>query len=123
NGSRREVAVAVRVRPHAFFERKGDDIHTTVPVTFSEAYLGAEVEIGTVHGPVRAKIPPGTQSGERFRLRGKGVSNVRTGANGDHFYTVQVSVPRVVSPAGREVARRVGELYGTAADPRAGLPR
>jgi len=123
NGSRREVAVAVRVRPHAFFERNGDDIHTTVPVTFSEAYLGADVEVGTVHGPVRAKIPPGTQSGQRFRLRGKGVRNVRTGANGDHYYTVQVSVPRVVSPAGREVARRVTELYGTALDPRAGLPR
>jgi molecular chaperone DnaJ len=123
NGSRREVAVAVRVRPHAFFERNGDDIHTTVPLTFSEAYLGAEVEIGTVHGPVRAKIPPGTQSGQRYRLRGKGVRNVRTGANGDHLYTVQVIVPKVVSPAGREVARRVAELYGTAADPRAGLPR
>ena len=123
DGSRHEVAVAVRVRPHAFFERKGDDIYTTVPVTFGEAYLGAEVEIGTVHGPVRAKIPPGTQSGQRFRLRGKGVRNVRTGANGDHYYTVQVTVPRVVSPVGREVARRVADLYGSTADPRAGLPR
>ena len=123
NGSKREVAVAVRVRPHAFFERKGDDIHTVVPVTFSEAYLGAEVEIGTIHGPVCAKIPSGTQSGQRFRLRGKGVRNVRTGVHGDHYYTVQVTVPRVVSPAGREAARRVSELYVGAGDPRAGLPR
>ena len=92
-----------------------------VPVTFTEAYLGAEIEIGTVHGPVRAKIPPGTQSGQRFRLRGKGVRNVRTGVSGDHFYTVQVVVPRVMSPAGREVGRRVAELY--ADDPRAGLPQ
>jgi molecular chaperone DnaJ len=123
DGSRRDVAVLVKVRPHSFFERKGNDIHTVVPVTFTEAYLGAEVEIGTVHGAVRAKIPPGTQSGQRFRLRGKGVRNVRTGANGDHYYTVQVIVPRVVSPAGRDVARRVGELYGAGLDPRAGLPR
>jgi molecular chaperone DnaJ len=123
DGSKREVTVVVRVRPHAFFERKGDDIHTVLPVTFQEAYLGAEVEVGTIHGPVRAKIPSGTQSGQRFRLRGKGVRNVRTGVNGDHYYTVQVTVPRVVSPAGREVARRVGELYTGAGDPRAGLPR
>jgi len=116
-----EVAVVVRVRPDRFFERRGDDIHTVVPVTFAEAYLGAEIEVGTIHGPVRAKIPPGTQSGQKFRLRGKGVRNLRTGVNGDHYYTVQIAVPRVVSPAGRESARRVGELYG--ADPRAGLPR
>lgn len=116
-----EVSVSVRVRPDPFFERKGDDIHTVVPVTFAEAYLGAEVEIGTIHGPVRAKIPAGTQSGQRFRLRGKGVRNLRTGTHGDHYYAVHVAVPRVVSPAGREAARRVGELYGV--DPRAGLPR
>jgi molecular chaperone DnaJ len=123
DGSTGEVGVVVHVRPHAFFERKGDDIHTVVPVTFPEAYLGSEVEVGTIHGPVLAKIPPGTQSGQRFRLRGKGVRNVRTGANGDHFYTVRVTVPRVVSPAGREAARKVGELYGDGTDPRAGLPR
>jgi DnaJ-class molecular chaperone len=116
-----EVAVIAHVQPHPFFERRGDDIHTVVPVTFAEAYLGAEVEIGTIHGPVRAKIPPGTQSGQRFRLRGKGVRNVRTGANGDHTYTVQVAVPRVVSPAGREAVRRTADLYP--GDPRAGLPR
>jgi molecular chaperone DnaJ len=120
---KREVAVIVRVRPHAFFERKGDDIYTVVPLTFSEAYLGAEVEIGTIHGPVRAKIPPATQSGQRFRLRGKGVRNVRTGVHGDHYYTVQVVVPRVVSPAGRDAARRVTDLYPGGGDPRAGLPR
>lgn len=123
DGARRSVAVVVKVRPHAFFERRGNDIYTVVPVTFPEAYLGAEVEIGTIHGPVRAKIPAGTQSGQRFRLRGKGVRNVRTGVNGDHYYTVQVTVPRVVSPAGRDTARRVGELYVGAGDPRAGLPR
>jgi len=69
---------------------------------------------------VRAKIPPCTQSGQRFRLRGKGVRNLRTGVHGDHYYSVQVVVPRVVSPAGRDAAKRVGELYS--GDPRAGLP-
>jgi molecular chaperone DnaJ len=91
-----------------------------VPISFAEAYLGAEIEVGTISGPVRAKIPPGTQSGQRFRLRGKGVRNVRTGIPGDHFYAVLVAVPRVVTPGGRELVRRVGELY--AIDLRAGLP-
>jgi molecular chaperone DnaJ len=121
DGSEREVAVAVKVKPHPFFERRGDDIHTVIPVTFAEAYLGAEVEIGTIHGPVRAKIPPGTQSGQRFRLRGKGVRNVRSNSGGDHLYTVQVAVPRVMSAAGRETARRAAELYPV--DPREQLPR
>jgi DnaJ-class molecular chaperone len=121
DGGEREVSVIVRVRPHAYFERKGDDIHTVVPVTFAEAYLGAEVEIGTIYGPVRAKIPPGTQSGQRFRLRGKGVRNVRSTGSGDHYYTVQVAIPRVMSTAGREVARRSAELYPV--DPRKDLPR
>lgn len=116
----REVSVVVKVAPHPFFERKGDDIYTTVPVTFTEAYLGAEIEIGTIHGPVRTRIPPGTSSGQRFRLRGKGVRNVRTGVFGDHYYTVQVVVPKVVSPAGRELAQRVADLYSE--NPRAGLP-
>jgi molecular chaperone DnaJ len=120
-GGGADASVVVHVRPHRYFERRGDDIHTTVPVTFSEAYLGAEIEIGTLGGPVRVKIPPGTQSGQRFRLRGKGVRNVRTGVPGDQFYTVQVTVPKVVSPAGREAVRRVGDLYGD--DPRKGLPR
>lgn len=116
----REVSVAVKVSSHPFFERKGDDIYTMVPVTFAEAYLGAEIEIGTIHGPVRTRIPPGTSSGQRFRLRGKGVRNVRTGVYGDHYYTVHIVVPKVVSPAGREIAQRAAELYSE--NPRAGLP-
>jgi molecular chaperone DnaJ len=116
-----DLFVRVTVRPHAFFEREGDNIHTTVPITFTEAYLGGEVEIGTIHGPVRAKVPAGTNSGRTFRLRGKGVRNTRTRAYGDHLYTVEIMVPKVVSPAGEESARRVSELYQ--GNPRDGLPR
>lgn len=120
-GSSGDLFVKVSVRPHAFFERDGDNIHTTVPVTFSEAYLGGEVEIGTIHGPVRAKVPAGTNSGRTFRLRGKGVRNTKTRAYGDHLYTVEIVVPKVVSPAGEETAKRVGELYQ--GNPRDKLPR
>lgn len=116
-----DLFVRVTVRPHAFFKRDGDNVHSTVPITFTEAYRGAEIEVGTIHGPVRAKVPSGTNSGRTFRLRGKGVRNVRTRAYGDHLYTVEVVIPKVVSPAGEEVARRVAELYQ--GNPRDGLPR
>jgi molecular chaperone DnaJ len=119
-GKAGNLFVRVRVSPDRFFERVGDDIHTTVPVTFSEAYRGGEIEVGTVHGPVRAKVPPGTNSGRTFRLRGKGVRNTKTRAHGDHFYTIQIVVPKVVSPAGEEAARSVSELYQS--NPRKDLP-
>jgi len=119
-GSAGDLMVRVRVRPHPFFKREGDTIHTIIPVTFSEAYRGGEIEVGTVHGAVRAKIPAGTNSGRTFRLRGKGVRNTKTRAYGDHMYTVQIVVPKVMSPAGEEAARTVAELYQ--ANPRKGLP-
>ncbi len=119
-GGAGDLYVRVRVEPHAFFKREGNDIRTTVPVTFSEAYRGGEIEVGTIHGPVRAKIPAGTNSGRTFRLRGKGVRNMKTRAYGDHLYTVQVVVPKVVSPAGEELARGVADLYQ--GNPRDGLP-
>jgi molecular chaperone DnaJ len=115
-GKAGDLFVKVRVGRDRFFERQGDDIRTTIPVTFSEAYRGGEIEIGTVHGPVRAKIPAGTNSGRTFRLRGKGVRNTKTRAYGDHLYTV----PKVVSPAGEETARRIAELYQS--NPRQDLP-
>ena len=115
-----DLFVRVSVREDPFFKRDGDDIRTTVPITFSEAYRGGEVVIGTIHGPVRAKVPAGTNSGRTFRLRGKGAKNMKTRAFGDHLYTVEIVVPKVQSPAGEDAARRVGELYGE--DPRQGLP-
>jgi molecular chaperone DnaJ len=115
-----DLFVRTRVKPDPFFERDGDNIHTTIPLTFSEAYRGGEIEIGTVHGPVRAKVPPGTNSGRTFRLRGKGVRNTKTRAYGDHLYTVQIVVPKVVSPAGEDAARSVSDLYQS--NPRQDLP-
>lgn len=120
-GTAGDLFVRIRVRPHPFFRRDGDHVHTTVPVTFPEAYRGAEIEVGTIHGPVRAKVPPGTSSGRTFRLRGKGVRSTKTRTYGDHLYTVQITVPKVVSPAGEDAARAVAELYD--GNPRANLPR
>ena len=83
-----DLNVLIHVTPHSFFERKGDDIHMELPITIGEAIRGAEVEVPTIHGPVRARIPAGTQGGQTFRLSGKGVKK------GDHYYRVQIVVPR-----------------------------
>lgn len=115
-----DLFVRVNVREHPFFKREGDNIRTTVPVTFSEAYRGAEIVIGTIHGPVRAKVPGGTNSGRTFRLRGKGAKNTKTRTYGDHLYTVEIIVPKVQSPAGENAARLVADLYGE--NPRDGIP-
>jgi len=106
-----DLYVTVRVTPHPYFERQGDDIHAVVPVTVKEAYAGAEVDVPTVHGVVRARIPPGTQGRQRLRLRGKGVRNPRTGGTGDHIYTIRVVVPRSQTPAGLDAATLLDSLY------------
>jgi len=88
-----DLNVLVHVRPHPLFERRGDDIYIDLPVTVGEAIRGAEVEVPTIHGAVRARIPAGTQAGQTFRISGKGVKK-----KGDHYYRVQIAVPRGVSP-------------------------
>jgi molecular chaperone DnaJ len=87
-----DLNVLIHVRPHPFYERRGDDIHIELPITAGEAIRGAEVEVPTIHGPVRAKIPPHTQAGQTFRIKGKGVK--RKGGAGDHFYRLIVMAPR-----------------------------
>jgi molecular chaperone DnaJ len=84
-----DLNLLVHVRPHPFFERRGDDIHIELPITVGEAIRGADVEVPTIHGPVRARIPAGTQGGQTFRLSGKGVKK-----KGDHYYRVVVNVPK-----------------------------
>jgi molecular chaperone DnaJ len=112
-GSVGDLYVTVRVTPHPYFERVGDDIHAYVPVTVKEAYVGAEVDVPTIHGLVRARIPPGTQGRQKLRLRGKGVKNPRNGQTGDHIYTIRVTVPRAVTPAGTDAATLLESLYET----------
>jgi DnaJ-class molecular chaperone len=105
-----DLYVTVRVTPDPYFERRGDDIHGVVPVTVKEVYAGAEIDVPTIHGTVRARIPPGTR-GQKLRLRGKGVRNPRTGQTGDHIYTIRVVVPRTVTPAGLDAATLLDSLY------------
>ncbi len=110
-GAPGDLYVTVRVPPHPYFERQRDDIHGVVPITLKEAYAGAEIEVPTIHGTVRARIPAGTQGRQKFRLRGKGVRNPRTGQTGDHIYTVRIMLPRTQTPAGLDAATLLDSLY------------
>ena len=120
-GESGDLFVTVRVRPHSYFERAGDDIHGVVPITVKEAYAGAEIDVPTIHGTVRAKIPPGTQGRQKFRLRGKGVKNPKSGETGDHIYTAKIVVPTARTAAGVDAATLLESLYEKPV--REGLPK
>ena len=92
-GAAGDLNVRVHVTPHPFFERRGDDIYIDLPVTAGEAIRGAEIEVPTIRGPVRARIPKATQGGQTFRLTGKGVKK-KGGGYGDEYYRIEIHVPK-----------------------------
>jgi DnaJ-class molecular chaperone len=119
-GERGDLYLIPRISPHRVFERRGDDLHCELPVTYSEAALGAEVEVQTLNGRVRAQLPPGTSSGRRLRLGGKGMPRMRGGGNGDLYARVRIVVPKDLTGEEKELIRRLGELRRD--NPRANLP-
>ncbi|MBA3415028.1 MAG: molecular chaperone DnaJ [Chloroflexia bacterium] len=113
--------VKVRVAPHSVFTRQNKTIHSQLGVTFPQAALGQELEVETIDGPVAFKLPAATQSGQQFRLRGKGVPDMRGGDRGDQIVTVQVVTPKDLNPEQRELLERLAQSFGdeiTAAAPR-----
>ncbi|MFT3875968.1 MAG: molecular chaperone DnaJ [Propioniciclava sp.] len=121
-GAPGDLYVLVNVRPHRLFGRKGDNLTLTVPVTFTEAALGAEIEVPTLNGPrVRLRVPPGTPNGRTFRVRGKGVRK-SNGEHGDLLVTVEVQVPATLSSDATQALRAYADAVG-ATDPRAALFR
>jgi molecular chaperone DnaJ len=105
-----DLYIVTEVEPHPIFERRGDNIYVKVPVTVAEAALGAKVEVPTLVGPATIKIPPGTQSGQKLRLREKGAPSLRSEARGDEFVEVQVVVPRVADERTKEILRELARL-------------
>jgi molecular chaperone DnaJ len=89
-----DLYLRVVVRPHPFFERRGNDLYAKVPVTVAEATLGAKIEVPTMDGRALVRIPPGTNSGKTLRLKEKGVPNARNGTRGDQYVEIQVVVPQ-----------------------------
>ncbi|MEZ5403829.1 MAG: molecular chaperone DnaJ [Bryobacteraceae bacterium] len=106
-----DLYITVRVEPHPFFKREGDDIHISVPVTVWEAALGTKIEVPTVDGRALLKIPLGTQNGQRFRLREKGVFNARKNTRGDQIVQVEVQAPKAQDERTRELLRELSQLH------------
>ena len=101
-----DLYVEIAVRPHAIFERDGDDLYCEVPVGFATAVLGGSVNVPTLQGEVAIKIPPETQSGRQFRLRDQGVKPVRGGSRGDLYCRVVVETPVNLNAEQRELLRK-----------------
>lgn len=115
-----DLIVLVRIAPHPWFKRDGQNLQVDVPVSPSEAALGAKIDVPTLsEGTVVMTVPPGTSSGAKLRLRGKGVRNHRTGETGDQFVILKIVVPRDLSDESRSLYERLAEL--DAKNPREGL--
>ena len=98
-----DLYVQVRLKPHDLFKRDGDDLHCEMPVSFATATLGGDIEIPTLDGRASLKIPAGTQTGKVFRLRAKGVRNVRSHATGDLYCHTSVETPVHLSKRQKEL--------------------
>jgi len=107
-----DLYVEVRVREHAIFQRDADDLYCEIPVRFSQAALGAEIEVPTLGGEALIKVPAETQTGKLFRLRGKGVRNVRNGHVGDLICKVVVETPVKLSKRQRELLSEFEASFG-----------
>ena len=106
-----DLHIITNVGSHKYFTRKGDNIYVTVPITVPEAAAGAKIEVPTVDGKAQLRIPPSTQSGQKFRLRQRGAPSLRKpGAHGDQFVEVQVTLPRVISEETKELLRQYSKL-------------
>ena len=111
-GPRGDVQVVLHVREDPRFVREGTDLYTVVPISFSQAALGAEVDVPTLKGPARIAIPPGTQSGETFVLRGRGLPRLHGGGRGDLHVRIHVWTPTQLTPEQEALFRRLAELEG-----------
>ena len=114
-----DLYVTVGVDAHPLFRREGDDLHLVVPVAVHEAALGARVDVPTIGGSARVRIPPGTQSGQRFRLRGRGAPSPGSGQTGDLLVEVRIVLPRVLDERSKELMHEFGRIQTE--DVRAGL--
>lgn len=116
-GASGDLYVVLHVKPHDLFQREGDDLLCEVPISFVDAALGAEVEVPTLSGHAQIRIPPGTQPGTVFRLKGKGVKNVEGYGHGDLHVRVHVEVPTHLNSAQRQKLQEFAELCDANVNP------
>jgi molecular chaperone DnaJ len=106
-----DLYVEVRVREHAIFQRDGNDLYCEVPIRFSQAALGAQLEVPTLEGEVPISVPAETQTGQQFRLRGRGVKSVRSGRTGDLVCRVVVETPVSLTREQRELLQQLEATF------------
>lgn len=108
-----DLYIVVHVKPHKIFEREEDNIYVEVPISFTQAALGAEIDVPTIDGEATLKIPSGTQSETIFRLKGRGIPHIRGSGAGDEMIRVKVEVPTKLSSKQKELLEEFEEITGT----------
>ena len=107
-----DLRLKVTVKTHKIFERKGDDLYLSLPITFPEAALGAKVDVPTIDGSTRMTLPPGTQGGQRFKLSGKGFTRPSGAGRGDMYVTANIIVPAKLDKDMKDVISKLRAAYG-----------
>jgi molecular chaperone DnaJ len=107
-----DLYVVIDVADHPLFSRDGTEVHIEVPISFTQAALGGEIDVPTLEGTVRLKIPAGTQNGKRFKLKGKGITDLSGRSRGDQYVTVEVEVPSKLTAEQRELLEKFAKLSG-----------
>ena len=105
-----DLYVEIQIKPHELFERDGFNVHCTVPISFSQAALGAEMEVPTISGKVSFRIPAGTQSGKKMQLRGKGIGRLGAYGHGDQILHIHVETPTRLTGEQQEIFSQLAEL-------------
>jgi len=111
-GAAGDLYVIVRVRPHRLFVRHGQDVYSRMGISLYQAALGASIDVETLDGAVKLRVPPGTQTGTRFRMRGRGIPRLRAGGRGDHHVEVQLRTPTNLNAEERRLLRELARLRG-----------
>jgi molecular chaperone DnaJ len=111
-GPRGDLYVFIQVKPHKFFERAGNDIVCTISISMTQAALGANVEVPTLEGTERLKIPRGTQHGKIFRLKGKGIPHLRGFGRGDQIIQTIIQIPTDLSRKEEKLLQEFAKLRG-----------
>jgi molecular chaperone DnaJ len=114
-----DLLIEITIKSHHVFKRKGDDIYLDLPVTFSEAALGAKIEVPNLDGIASMTLPPGTQGGQRLKLSGKGMPSRKSGARGNQYVDIKIIVPKNLDSKAKEKIRDIEALYKE--NPRKGL--
>jgi molecular chaperone DnaJ len=109
-GTTGDLFIITNVGEHNYFTRKGDNIYCTIPITVPEAAIGAKIEVPTIEGKAMLRIPPGTQSGQKFRLREKGVPSLRGNVRGDQYVEVKIVLPKIIGEDTKDILREYARL-------------